>query len=122
DMHDELQPIADNIESRAKALIHQAKDIDADCAEVFANLADGKITAQGASDVAAAQEMGRAQSGLSAPYPPEGEGVAPRDLTAWGGALSEEEQHKEIAEHPDWIGNRDGVHEWRPGEGNLGNA
>ncbi|MGV0655388.1 alpha/beta hydrolase [Mycolicibacterium thermoresistibile] len=119
DMHDELQPIADNIESRAKALIHQAKDIDADCAEVFANLADGKITAQGASDVAAAQEMGRAQSGLSAPYPPEGEGVAPRDVTAWWDALSEEEQHKVIAEHPDWIGNRDGVPAWARREVNL---
>ncbi len=36
DIREELQPIADNIEARAKALIHQAEDIDADCAEVFA--------------------------------------------------------------------------------------
>jgi hypothetical protein len=109
DMRDELRPIADNIESRAKALIHQAEDIDADCAEVFGHVENGDITAKGATDVPSAQEMGRAQSGLSAPYPPEGEGVMPEDVTAWWNALSEEEQNKVKAEHPDWIGDRDGV-------------
>ncbi len=109
DMHDELRPIADNIESRAKALIHQAEDIDADCAEVFGHVENGDITAKGATDVPAAQEMGREQSGLSAPYPPEGEGTTPQDVKAWWDALSEEEQNKVKAEHPDWIGDRDGV-------------
>ena len=109
DMRDELRPIADNIESRAQALIHQAEDIDADCAEVFGHVEDGDITAKGATDVLSAQEMGRDQSGLSAPYPPEGEGVMPEDVTAWWNALSEEEQRKVVAEHPDWIGDRDGV-------------
>ena len=73
-MRDELRPIADNIESRAQALIHQAEDIDADCAEVFGHVEHGDITANGATDFASAQEMGRDQSGLSAPYPPVGEG------------------------------------------------
>jgi len=109
DMRDELRPIADNIESRAKALIHQAEDVDADCAEVFGHVENGDITAKGATDVPSAQEMGRDQSGLSAPYPPEGEGVVPEDVTAWWDALSEEEQRKVVAEHPDWIGDRDGV-------------
>ncbi|HEX9831983.1 MAG TPA: alpha/beta hydrolase, partial [Mycobacterium sp.] len=109
DMRDELRPIADNIESRAMALIHQAEDIDADCAEVFGHVENGDITAKGATDVASAQEMGRDQSGLSAPYPPEGEGVMPEDVTAWWNALSTEEQDKVKAEHPDWIGDRDGV-------------
>lgn len=109
DMRDELRPIADNIESRAKAVIHQAEDIDADCAEVFGHVENGDITAQGSSDVPGAREMGRDQSGLSAPYPPEGEGVMPEDVTAWWNALSEEEQNKVKAEHPDWIGDRDGV-------------
>ena len=109
DMHDELQPIADNIEARAKALIHQAEDIDADCAEVFGHVENGDITAKGATDVPGAQEMGREQSGLSAPYPPEGEGTRPEDVKAWWDALSEEEQNAVKAEHPDWIGNRDGV-------------
>jgi len=109
DMHDELQPIADNIEARAKALIHQAEDIDADCAEVFGHVENGDISAKGATDVPGAQEMGREQSGLSAPYPPEGEGTRPEDVKAWWDALSEEEQNAVKAEHPDWIGNRDGV-------------
>jgi hypothetical protein len=109
DMRDELRPIADNIESRAKALIHQAEDIDADCAEVFGHVENGDITAKGATDFPSAQEMGREQSGLSAPYPPEGEGVMPEDVTAWWNALSTEEQNKVKAEHPDWIGDRDGV-------------
>lgn len=109
DMRDELRPIADNIEARAKALIHQAEDIDADCAEVFGHLEHGDITSKGATDAAGAQQMGRDQSGLSAPYPPEGEGTTPEDVTAWWNALSQEEQAKVRAEHPDWIGNRDGV-------------
>jgi hypothetical protein len=109
DMRDELRPIADNIESRAHALIHQAEDIDADCAEVFGHVEKGEINANGATDVATAQEMGRDQSGLSAPYPPEGEGTTPGDVKAWWDALSEEEQQKVKAEHPDWIGDRDGV-------------
>jgi hypothetical protein len=109
DMHDELQPIADNIESRAKALIHQAEDIDADCAEVFGHVENGDITAKGATDAPSAQQMGREQSGLSAPYPPEGEGTTPGDVKAWWDALSEEEQAAVKAEHPDWVGNRDGV-------------
>lgn len=109
DMRDELRPIADNIESRAKALIHQAEDIDADCAEVFGHVENGDITARGAADVPSALEMGRDQSGLSAPYPPEGEGVMPEDVTAWWNALSTEEQDKVKAEHPEWIGDRDGV-------------
>ncbi|MDH6195285.1 hypothetical protein M2272_001925 [Mycobacterium frederiksbergense] len=109
DDREELKPIAENIEARAKALIHQAEDIDADCAEVFGHLENGDITARGATDFASAQQMGRDQSGLSAPYPPEGDGVAPRDVTAWWDALSEDEQKKVITEHPDWIGNRDGV-------------
>lgn len=109
DMRDELRPIADTIESRAKALIHQAEDIDADCAEVFGHVENGDITARGATDVPAAQEMGRDQSGLSAPYPPEGEGVTPQDVTAWWDALSAQEQDMVKAEHPEWIGDRDGV-------------
>ena len=109
DLREELKAIAENIEARAKALIHQAEDIDADCAEVFGHLEYGDITARGASDFAEAQEMGRDQSGLSAPYPPEGEGTTPEDVHAWWNALSEEEQDKVRAEHPDWIGNRDGV-------------
>jgi hypothetical protein len=118
DMHDELRPIADNIEARAQALIHQADDIDADCAEVFGHLERGDITAKGATDFASAQEMGRDQSGLSAPYPPEGEGATPEDVNAWWDALSEQEQQNVIAEHPDWIGNRDGVPVWARSEVN----
>jgi len=109
DMHDELAPIAESIEARAKALSLQADDIDADCGEVFGHVEHGDITAKGATDFASAQEMGRDQSGLSAPYPPEGEGATPRNVKAWWDALSAEEQQKVITEHPDWIGDRDGV-------------
>lgn len=109
DMREELKPIADNIETRAKALIHQAEDIDADCAEVFGHLESGDITARGATDFAGAEQIGRDQSGLSAPCPPEGQGATPEDVNAWWNALSKEEQVKVKTEHPDWIGNRDGV-------------
>ncbi|MGE2716017.1 alpha/beta hydrolase [Mycolicibacterium litorale] len=112
EVQQELQAVAEDIESRAKALIHQAEDVDADCAEVFGHLQAGDITARGATDFATAQEVGRDQSGLSAPYPPEGDGATPGDVNAWWNALSEDEQRKVIAEHPEWIGNRDGVPVW----------
>ncbi|MFC7674798.1 alpha/beta hydrolase [Mycolicibacterium sp. GCM10028919] len=109
DTRAELKPIAEDVEARARALIRQAEDVDADCAEVFGHVRDGDVGARGATDVAAAQDVGRDQSGLSAPYPPEGEGAGPRDVTAWWNALSEQERRKVVAEHPEWLGNRDGV-------------
>ncbi|MFA5707345.1 alpha/beta hydrolase [Mycolicibacterium sp.] len=105
----DLQDEADDIEARAKALIRQADDIDADCAEVFTNIADGKVTGGRATDFEGARQAGGLQSGLSAPYPPDGPGVTPHEVTAWWDALSPEEQRKVVEEHPDWIGNRDGV-------------
>lgn len=109
DVREELAPLAEALEARAKALIHQAQDIDADCAEVFTNLSEGDITAEGATDFATAQQQGRDDSGLSAPSPPEGEGATPQDVKAWWDALSTDEQNRVKAEHPDWIGDRDGV-------------
>ncbi|MEV3905340.1 alpha/beta hydrolase [Mycobacterium sp. NPDC050551] len=106
---EELKNIAENLEIRAKALIHQAEDVDADCAEVFTNLSEGDVTANGATDFAAAQQMGRDHSGLSAPSPPEGEGVTPEHVRAWWEGLSADEQNRVKAEHPEWIGDRDGV-------------
>ncbi|OBF27973.1 alpha/beta hydrolase [Mycobacterium sp. ACS4331] len=100
---------AEEIEARAKALLRQADDIDADCREVFDNIAEGEVTAHGATDLAGARRAGEQQSGLSAPYPPEGEGTRPVDVTAWWEALTPEEQQKVTVEHPDWLGNRDGV-------------
>jgi hypothetical protein len=109
DVRTELKSLAADLEARAQALIHQAEDVDADCAEVFGHIESGDITARGATDVPSAQEVGRDQSGLSAPYPPEGDGATPQDVNAWWNALSHEEQRKVVAEQPDWIGNRDGV-------------
>ncbi|MCZ8381867.1 alpha/beta hydrolase [Mycobacterium sp. CPCC 205372] len=109
DTREELAPIAEALEARAKALIHQAQDIDADCAEVFTNLSEGDITAGGATDFAGAQQQGRDNSGLSAPSPPEGEGATPQDVKAWWDALSTDEQNRVKAEHPEWVGDRDGV-------------
>ena len=52
--------------------------------------------------------MGRDQSGLSAPYPPEGEGVMP-ETSPHGGTRCRRGAGKVKAEHPAWIGDRDGV-------------
>ncbi len=106
---EKLQKLADDIETRAKALINQAQDIDNDCAEVFGHVIKGDVTAHGATDAASAFKAGEEQSGLSAPYPPTGPGTEPKDSTAWWNALSAEEQQKVIAEHPDWINNNEGI-------------
>ena len=104
-----LQQLADDVETRAKALIHQAQDIDNDCAEVFGHIIKGDVTAHGATDAASAFKAGEDQSGLSAPYPPTGPGTEPKDSTAWWNALSAEEQQKVLAEHPDWVNNNEGI-------------
>lgn len=83
DVREELKALAEDLETRAKALIHQAEDIDADCAEVFGHIENGDITARGATDAPSAEQMGRDQSGLSAPYPPEGDGAKPRGGTRY---------------------------------------
>lgn len=106
---EKLQKLADDIETRAKALIRQAQDIDNDCAEVFGHIIKGDVTAHGATDAVSAFKAGEEQSGLSAPYPPTGPGTEPKDSTAWWNALSAEEQQKVIAEHPDWINNNEGI-------------
>lgn len=104
-----LQQLADDIETQAKALITQARDIDDDCAEVLGHVVNGEVRAGGATDTAAAFRAGEDQSGLSAPYPPTGPQTEPKDVTAWWDALSGEEQGRVLAEHPDWIAGRDGV-------------
>lgn len=109
DRVDELQSVADQLESRAKALIHLAEDIDADCSEVFGHITAGDITAAGATNSEQARQSGRAQSGLSAPLPPHGDDVTPYDQKAWWDALSDEEQQRVIGEHPDWVANNYGV-------------
>ena len=105
---EQWQGKADDIEARAQALLRLADDIDADGREVFGNIEAGKVTAAGAPDYDSAYRAGEQQSGLSAPYPPEGGGTQPRDVTAWWNSLTPEEQAKVQLEHPDWL-DRDGV-------------
>lgn len=89
---------------------------DIDTWSVSRNLQEGDISARGATDVASAEQAGRDQSGLSAPYPPEG---GSQNVNAWWDALSVEEQQKVIAEHGDWIANRDGVPVWARSNVNI---
>ncbi|GAC68317.1 alpha/beta hydrolase [Gordonia soli] len=95
------------IEAAAKALIAQAVDIDSDADKVFADIRDGKITARGATTIEDATRAGEEQGALTPPTPPAD--PTPQQAKAYWDAMDADQQQQVLREHPDWIGNVDGI-------------
>ncbi|MEU4314477.1 alpha/beta hydrolase [Nocardia sp. NPDC024068] len=91
----------------AHAVMRQADDIIADAAAVLNKAADGTIDDGGATDTAAAATAGATQGGLTAPAPPEN--ATPEQNSAYWNALSDQQRREVIEQHPEWVGNRDGI-------------
>ncbi|QBS43583.1 alpha/beta hydrolase [Nocardia sp. CS682] len=95
------------LQDAVHAVMKQADDIDADAAAVLNRAADGAIDDKGATDVTAASAAGATQGGLTAPAPPEN-GTPQQNKEYWD-AMDERQRREVIAQHPEWIGNRDGI-------------
>ena len=84
-----------------------ATDVDADVAAVMMRavhdeIDDGVFPGLGNADIA-----GAAEGGLTAGTPPTR--ASPFDNAAWWDSLSEQQQADILAEHPEWVGNLDGI-------------
>ena len=94
---------------RARALIVQAEDIDSDTATVLRKITAGEIAYPEFGSPTEAFESGRAGASLTAPTWPHMDKKSPEEIDAWWRALPEAQKQQMIAEHPELIGNLDGV-------------
>ncbi|QXN89177.1 alpha/beta hydrolase family protein [Nocardia iowensis] len=105
------------LQDAVHAVMRQADDIDADAAAVLNKAADGQIDDKGATDVAAASAAGASQGGLTAPAPPEN-GTPQQNKEYWD-AMDERQRREVIEQHPEWVGNRDGIPSMARHEANV---
>lgn len=104
---DERQGIVDECVSRIEEALRKAADLDADLLRVLDAIIGGTIGDGGRDGLKEAAEYGNEQgAGSQLPPPTSGE---PADNTAWWASMSAAEKKRIIAEHPEWIGNLDGI-------------
>ena len=105
------QRVVDEAVARIDQVLRKADDVDADLARIMAAIQAGKVgegQATSLDDAAARGDAAAPASPLDPPGGPGGPGT-PATNAAWWAALSPAEQQQMINQHPDWIGNRDGV-------------
>lgn len=103
----ERERVQAELVDRVEQILRRADDIDNDLADVLSRVRDDEIGDDGATTLAAAASAGAAQGGLSVLEPPKG--GSPGDNAGWWDTLSTAEKKAIIANHPEWIGNRDGI-------------
>lgn len=108
DVRRERERIKAELVDRVEQILRKATDIDNDLAGVLGKIAGGEIDTSTATDLASAAATGDAAGQLSVLEPPPGKGT-PGDNAGWWDSLSKAEQQAIIKNHPEWIGNRDGV-------------
>ncbi|MBN6036650.1 alpha/beta hydrolase [Amycolatopsis sp. 195334CR] len=86
------QRMADELVDRVERILLRANDIDGELGSLLSKIATG--------------EAETAQARVSVAEPPDG---TPAENASWWNSLSEDEQQRIIENHPDWIGNRDGI-------------
>ncbi|PXX53398.1 alpha/beta hydrolase family protein [Nocardia tenerifensis] len=112
-----LESLRLELQDAVHAVMKQADDINADAAAVLNRAADGKIDDKGATDVTTASTAGATQGGLTAPAPPEN--ATPQQNKEYWDAMDERQRREVIAQHPEWIGNRDGIPSMARHEANV---
>ncbi|MEW2506001.1 alpha/beta hydrolase [Amycolatopsis sp. NPDC047767] len=88
-------------------ILRTADDIDTDLASVLHRAAAGQFGTGDESTVAAAAADGVKDPGLTLPEPPPH--ATPAENAAWWATLSTAGQAILLRDHPDWLGNRDGL-------------
>ncbi|GAA3546199.1 alpha/beta hydrolase [Amycolatopsis ultiminotia] len=88
-------------------ILRTANDIDTDLASVLDRAASGQFGTGNESTVAAAAADGVKDPGLTLPEPPPN--ATPSQNAAWWATLSAAGRNILLRDHPDWLGNRDGL-------------
>ena len=96
----------DECATRISEALRKAEDVDADLFAVLRRIELNRIDG-GTGTLAQASALGAVAGELSVLEPPRG--GTPTGNAAWWATMSPDERALVIAEHPDWIGNRDGV-------------
>ncbi|EAQ00278.1 hypothetical protein JNB_08904 [Janibacter sp. HTCC2649] len=103
---DERQGWVTECVDRIEQALRKATDVDTDLGDVLEKIELNRIHV-GAGGLATASKLGEVEGDLTLLKPPEG--ATPSDSAAWWATMSPDERKEIIANHPGWIGNRDGV-------------
>lgn len=103
----ERQVLVDECVARIEQALRKANDVDVDLVAVLSSIRDGRIADGSDLSLVDASATGDEAGRLSLLEPPE-DGT-PADNTGWWESLSEEERERILAEHPEWVGNLDGI-------------
>ncbi|NKQ52142.1 alpha/beta hydrolase [Amycolatopsis sp. K13G38] len=114
------QRIAVELQDRIQEVLRSAEDVDNDfCAVLDRILSNHEIdSGNGRTDLSAAGNSGAALGALSIPAPPPA-GATPADNAAWWATLSQNQKNVLIHDHPELVGNRDGVEASARSQANL---
>jgi len=97
---------ATEVADRLRQTLLTAEHADAQLAAVLDRVASGALTASGGS-LADAAARGDAAGALGVrPAPLDG---TPAEANAWWQSLTDEERAEVLADHPEWLGNTDGI-------------
>jgi hypothetical protein len=123
DVTRERERVAAELRDRADQALRQAGDIDADVCAVLDRVLSGHVIDATGNDnqstnLAWAGSLGEAHAGLTTLDPP-GSDAAPTQNAGWWSALSAAQQQRFVREHPELIGNRDGIAGWARNQANL---
>jgi hypothetical protein len=103
---DERQGWVTECVDRIEQALRKATDVDTDLGDVLEKIELNRIHV-GAGGLATASRVGEVEGDLTLLTPPEG--ASPSESAAWWATLSPDERQQIIDNHPEWIGNRDGV-------------
>lgn len=97
----------DDCAALVQAAIAKAADVDSDFSRLLSRVGSGDFGDGGATSLAAAAASGEGRGDLSLLEPPST--GTPSQNAGWWASLSPAEQERVLKEHPEWVGNRDGV-------------
>jgi Alpha/beta hydrolase len=95
------------LRDRVEQVLRRATDIDGDLEAILRRALREEIHDDGGGSLADAALAGAAQGDLSTLGPPEG--GSPGDNAGWWASLSPAEQQALLDQHPEWLGNLDGL-------------
>jgi hypothetical protein len=109
--HTPPSPDRDRMKSELKARVKQtltrAEDVDDQLADIMRKADRDRIGSRGANSLTEAASAGTDQGGVDLLKPPKN--GTPAANSGWWMSLSPKEQGTVLANHPEWIGNRDGI-------------